>query len=90
MRICVCTTPIRPVPTTFPPFGSMAIIQSLRQVGEEVQFYNIDYFRFHHEEIVAYFAYYDAEFEIKESLGTERTEKLKHRFDSWRVAKRRA
>lgn len=37
-----------------------------------------------------YFAYYDAEFEIKESLGTERTEKLEHRFDSWRVAKRRA
>lgn len=36
-----------------------------------------------------YFAYYDAEFEIKATLGTERTEKLEHRFDSWRVAKRR-
>jgi hypothetical protein len=36
-----------------------------------------------------YFAYYDAEFEIKASLGTERLEKLEHRFDSWRVAGRR-
>lgn len=36
-----------------------------------------------------YFAYYNAEFEIKASLGTERTEKLEHRFDSWRVSKRK-
>lgn len=36
-----------------------------------------------------YFAYYDAEFEIKAGFGTERSEDLDHRFDSWRVAGRR-
>ena len=29
MKICICSTPIRPIPSGFPPFGSMAIIQSL-------------------------------------------------------------
>lgn len=37
-----------------------------------------------------YFAYYDAEFEIKADLGTERDEALEHRFDSWRVSGRKA
>lgn len=55
MNICICTTPIRPVPTTYPPFGSMAIIQSLRRIGEEVQFFNIDYFRYPHEAVRKYF-----------------------------------
>jgi hypothetical protein len=42
MKICICTTPIRPVPTEFPPFGSMAIIQSLKDAGEvDVSFYNM-------------------------------------------------
>lgn len=36
-----------------------------------------------------YFAYYDAEFDVKAELGTERAEKLEHRFDSWRVSGRR-
>jgi len=36
-----------------------------------------------------YFAYYDSEFEIKSSLGTERLNNLEHRFDSWRVANRK-
>jgi len=36
-----------------------------------------------------YFAYYDSELEIKASLGTERMERLEHRFDSWRVSNRR-
>jgi methyltransferase family protein len=36
-----------------------------------------------------YFAYYDAEFEIKTNLGTERLERLEHRFDSWRVSNRK-
>lgn len=35
-----------------------------------------------------YFAYYDAEFEIKASFGTEREERLEHRFESWRVSGR--
>ena len=36
-----------------------------------------------------YFAYYDSEFEIKSSLGTERLNNLEHRFDSWRVYNRK-
>jgi len=36
-----------------------------------------------------YFSYYNAEFDIKASLGTERTENLDHRFDSWQVNKRK-
>ena len=55
MRICIVTTPIRPRPTAFPPLGSMAIIQSLRSIGEEVYFYNIDYHRYSHEQIYEYF-----------------------------------
>lgn len=55
MKCCICTTPIRPTPTTFPPFGSMAIIQSLRYIGEDVSFYNIDYFRYSHEQVERYF-----------------------------------
>jgi len=45
MKICICTTPIRPVPTSFPPMGSIAIIESLRKIGEYPEFFNIDYFR---------------------------------------------
>lgn len=56
MKICICTTPIRPEPTNFPPFGSMAIIQSLRTMGEDVYFYNIDYFRYPHNEVEAYYS----------------------------------
>ena len=33
----------------------MAIIQSLRGIGEDVQFFNIDYFRYSHDQVVAYF-----------------------------------
>lgn len=36
-----------------------------------------------------YFSYYNAEFNIKADLGTERVKNLEHRFDSWRVEKRR-
>jgi hypothetical protein len=54
MKICVCTTPMRPTPTDFPPFGSMAIIKSLQKIGEDPKFYNIDYFRYSHEEIEDY------------------------------------
>jgi anaerobic magnesium-protoporphyrin IX monomethyl ester cyclase len=55
MKICFCTTPIRPSPTDFPPFGSMAIIQSLRKIDINAEFYNIDYFRYSHKEIEEYF-----------------------------------
>lgn len=56
MKICICTTPIRPKPTPFPPFGSMAIIQSLRLIGEKAHFYHIDYWRPTHDDMAAYFA----------------------------------
>lgn len=55
MKICICTTPIRPYPTNYPPFGSMAVIQSLRHIGEDISFYNIDYFRYKHDQIEQYF-----------------------------------
>ena len=55
MKVCICTTPIRPEPTEYPPFGSMAIIQSLRKIEINAKFYNIDYFRYSHKEIEAYF-----------------------------------
>jgi len=42
MRIVICTTPIRPIPTTYPPFGSLAIIQSLRAAGYSPHFLDID------------------------------------------------
>lgn len=43
------------MPTTYPPFGSLAIIQSLRRIGEQVKFFNIDYFRNNNEEVRKYF-----------------------------------
>lgn len=55
MKICICTTPIRPVPTTFPPFGSMAIIQALEAINEKPSFYNIDFHRYSEEEIIEHF-----------------------------------
>tara|TARA_Y100000816_G_C26088958_1_gene575128 strand:+ start:178 stop:1992 length:1815 start_codon:yes stop_codon:yes gene_type:complete len=55
MNISLCTTPIRPTPTTFPPLGSMAIIQSLRKDKIDVSFFHIDYFRYTHQEIVDYY-----------------------------------
>ena len=59
MKICLVTTPIRPKPTVYPPFGSMAIIQSLRKIdGVNIKFYHIDYFRFSHDEILEYFKYH--------------------------------
>ena len=55
MRICIVTTPIRPEATTFPPFGSLAIIQSLRNVGNDCSFYHIDYHRYNHAQNCEYF-----------------------------------
>ncbi len=55
MKICIATTPIRPTPTTFPPLGSMAIIQSLKKSNHELKFLHIDYHRYDHEYLVDYF-----------------------------------
>lgn len=42
MKIVICTTPIRPVPTSYPPFGSLAVIQSLQAAGYSPYFLDID------------------------------------------------
>ncbi len=42
MKIILCTTPIRPTPTDYPPFGALAIIQALRDAGYDPAFYDID------------------------------------------------
>ena len=55
MKICIATTPIRPNPTTFPPLGSMAIIQSLKKSNHELKFLHIDYHRYQEEYLVNYF-----------------------------------
>ena len=55
MKIVLCTTPIRPYPTSYPPFGSMAIIQSLRLEGYDPYFYDIDGLRPSFEEVARFF-----------------------------------
>ena len=53
MKILLVSTPIRPVPTMFPPFGSMALMKHLRKNGyEDVHFYDIDCLRPTFEEAV--------------------------------------
>lgn len=42
MKILLCTTPIRPVPTDYPPIGSLAVIQALQDAGYAPVFYDID------------------------------------------------
>lgn len=55
LKIIICTVPLRPVPTDYPPLGSMAVIQSLRGAGYEPRFYDIDVKRPSFEEVEAYF-----------------------------------
>lgn len=56
LKIIICTTPIRPVPTDYPPFGSLAVIQSLRKAGFDPYFYDIDGLRPSFEEVEKFFA----------------------------------
>ncbi len=58
MKIVICTTPIRPVPTDYPPFGSLAVIQSLRKEGWDPYFYDIDGLRPDFAEVERFFADY--------------------------------
>lgn len=45
-KILFVTTPIRPVPDSFPPYAILSIMKSLRKSGyNNSQFYNIDYLR---------------------------------------------
>ncbi|MSO63160.1 MAG: cobalamin B12-binding domain-containing protein [Acidobacteria bacterium] len=55
MKICICTTPIRPYPTNYPPFGSLAVIQALRQVGYQSDFFNIDFHRYFDQDVRRHF-----------------------------------
>ena len=52
MKILICTTPIRPVPTDYPPIGSLAVIQALRDAGYRPVFYDIDGLRPTFEEVL--------------------------------------
>lgn len=56
LDIVVCTTPIRPTPTDYPPFGSMAVIQALRAAGWDPYFYDIDGLRPSFAEVETFFA----------------------------------
>ena len=52
-KILIVTTPIRPVPTYFPPLGSLSVVTALRKAGfEETQFFNIDLLRPKYSEII--------------------------------------
>ena len=54
-KILIVTTPIRPIPTDFPPLGSLSIITSLNKAGyQNVEFYNIDYLRPQYADAVAH------------------------------------
>jgi anaerobic magnesium-protoporphyrin IX monomethyl ester cyclase len=55
MKIILCTTPIRPVPTDYPPFGSLALIQALRKNGFDHYFYDIDGLRPSFDEVTHFF-----------------------------------
>lgn len=58
MKIVLCTTPIRPVPTDYPPFGSLALVQYLRQFGYDPYFYDIDGLRPRFDEVISFFLQY--------------------------------
>ena len=55
MKIIIVTTPIRPKPTAFPPFGSLALIKYLRKHGfDDIEFYHIDGNRPNYDEVLEY------------------------------------
>lgn len=55
MKIVLCTTPIRPVPTEYPPFGSIALMQAMREAGYNPVFFDIDSLRPTFEEVIERF-----------------------------------
>jgi len=51
LNIVIITTPIRPVPTEYPPIGSLSVISSLKDAGySATKFYDIDGLRPSYEE----------------------------------------
>ena len=54
-KILIATTPIRPVPSDFPPLGSLSIISALNKVGfKNTEFYHIDLLRPDYNDIIAH------------------------------------
>ena len=53
--LVICTTPIRPTPTDYPPLGSLAVIQSLRGAGYDPYFFDIDGTRPSFEQVEEFF-----------------------------------
>jgi anaerobic magnesium-protoporphyrin IX monomethyl ester cyclase len=54
LKNLLVTTPIRPIPTNFPPIGSLSLINYLRENGEELDFYHIDALRPSYEDAIAH------------------------------------
>ena len=54
-KILIVTTPIRPKPNKFPPFGSLSILTALNKAGfNNTEFYNIDFLRPDYQDVLAY------------------------------------
>lgn len=54
-KTIILTLPLRGKPTTFPPFGSLAVVTALKRAGfENTHFYNLDVLRPDHQEILDY------------------------------------
>jgi anaerobic magnesium-protoporphyrin IX monomethyl ester cyclase len=54
-KILIVTTPIRPIPTEFPPLGSLSILSALNKAGfNNTEFYNIDLLRPDYQEVIAH------------------------------------
>ncbi|MAO54803.1 MAG: radical SAM protein [Rhodospirillaceae bacterium] len=55
IKIMIATTPIRPVPTNFPPIGSLGIIKHLKTHGhKDVEFYHIDANRPAYDDVISH------------------------------------
>ena len=54
-KIVIITTPIRPIPTEYPPIGSLGIVKALRSAGYcNTSFYDIDGLRPTYEAALEY------------------------------------
>jgi len=53
LKIVIVTTPIRPIPTEYPPLGSLSVITALKKAGySRVEFYDIDGLRPAYDEVL--------------------------------------
>lgn len=55
INFILSTTPIRPVPTSFPPLGSTSLIDTLMEEGYSPKFYDIDALRPNFDQVLEYF-----------------------------------